>query len=283
MRLAFPLVCTLILTLAGCGTSPVKAPVTDQSLRPHTTATHHVVSAGETLYSIAWQYGLDFRELARVNAIRAPYLIRVGQRLALREPSARSGTGKRASDGKTKPAAAAGSAPKPAPGKREAASVATAASVKATRVKAEKPVSKAVGKDRQSRAGGVRYDPRAWRWPASGRLKTSGWARQGGRKGIQILGRRGQPVFAANAGRVVYSGSGLRGYGRLIIIKHNNTYLSAYGHNAWLMVKQGDHVAAGQQIATMGSRYGTEPALYFEVRKNGKPINPLAVLPKRRP
>lgn len=121
----------------------------------------------------------------------------------------------------------------------------------------------------------------AWRWPTAGRVAVDFGQRPGSGTGVLIGGSLGQPVQAAAAGRVVYSGSGLIGYGRLIIVKHNDTYLSAYGHNASLLVAEGDRVARGQRIATMGEGPGREPRLHFEIRKNGEPVNPRQYLPAR--
>lgn len=120
-----------------------------------------------------------------------------------------------------------------------------------------------------------------WTWPTHGRVSSGFNANTPGKKGIQIEGHSGQPVKAAASGKVVYVGSGLVGYGRLIIIKHNDRLLSAYGHNSKLLVVEGEYVEIGQTIATMGSSGADRSALYFEVRKDGKPVNPLYYLPKR--
>jgi lipoprotein NlpD len=120
-----------------------------------------------------------------------------------------------------------------------------------------------------------------WVWPANGRLISGYQPDAPGKKGIDIAGKKGQSVKAAAAGKVVYSGSGLVGYGRLIIIKHNETLLSAYGHNSNLLVSEGEYVKAGQVIANMGSSGTDRTRLYFEIRKNGKPVNPLRYLPRR--
>jgi lipoprotein NlpD len=119
----------------------------------------------------------------------------------------------------------------------------------------------------------------AWQWPTSGRIVSDYNGNPGTGTGIVISGRAGQVVRAAASGRVVYSGGGLIGYGQLIIIKHNDTYLSAYGHNASLLVKEGQTIKKGQRIATMGQGPGQEPQLHFEIRRNGKPVNPRRFLP----
>ncbi len=123
--------------------------------------------------------------------------------------------------------------------------------------------------------------PPPWRWPSAGKVVVEFGQRPGTGSGILIAGRLQQAIEAAAAGRVVYSGGGLIGYGELIIIKHNNTYLSAYGHNASLLVKEGDTVRKGQRIATMGEGPGREPRLHFEIRKNGQPVDPRRYLPAR--
>jgi lipoprotein NlpD len=123
--------------------------------------------------------------------------------------------------------------------------------------------------------------PPAWAWPTSGRVVAEFDGGPGSGTGVLIAGRAGQPVRAAASGRVVYSGGGLIGYGQLIIIKHNDTYLSAYGYNASLLVQEGEKINKGQRIATMGEGPGQEPRLHFEIRRNGKPVNPRQYLPAR--
>lgn len=121
----------------------------------------------------------------------------------------------------------------------------------------------------------------AWAWPTSGRINVSFGAKPGTGTGVLINGRAGQPIVASASGRVVYAGDGLIGYGKLIILKHNNTYLSAYGYNASLLVKEGDQIRQGQRIATMGEGPERKPRLHFEIRQNGRPINPRGQLPAR--
>lgn len=123
--------------------------------------------------------------------------------------------------------------------------------------------------------------PPKWSWPTKGRINVDFGAKPGTGTGVLINGRAGQPIYAAASGRVVYAGGGLIGYGKLIIIKHNDTYLSAYGYNASLLVKEGDSIRKGQKIATMGDGPERKPRLHFEIRRNGKPVNPRQFLPKR--
>jgi lipoprotein NlpD len=123
--------------------------------------------------------------------------------------------------------------------------------------------------------------PLQWRWPTAGRVVERFSAQDRTRNGVKIAGRSGQPILAAEAGRVVYSGSGLIGYGQLIIIKHNKNYLSAYGHNRKILVKEGDQVARGAHIGEMGKPPDDQPLLHFEIRRQGTPVDPLLLLPER--
>ncbi|MFK7734080.1 MAG: peptidoglycan DD-metalloendopeptidase family protein [Pseudomonadales bacterium] len=197
----------------------------------------HSVRRGETLYSIAWMYGQDFKKLARNNNIPAPYVIHAGERLQLVSRAAASKTKQR-----VKPAA--------------------------------KP--KLVATQRESAA---------WRWPTSGRVLSRFGQNSGGQlasKGIDIEGVLGQAVYSTRAGKVVYSGNGIRGYGNLLIVKHSAEYLSAYAYNSRLLVKEGQQVKDGQKIAEIGkSGVARQAKLHFEIRKAGKPVNPLSFLPKR--
>lgn len=120
-----------------------------------------------------------------------------------------------------------------------------------------------------------------WRWPTDGRVNVEFGAKPGPGTGVLINGKSGQPIYASAAGSVVYAGSGLIGYGKLIILKHNDTYLSAYGYGASLLVKEGDVIQQGQKIATMGEGPERRPRLHFEIRRNGQPINPRPLLPAR--
>ena len=269
----------LLILLAGCGSQPVNAPVDSRAHqsatgaaakpRPATRRTastnpgHYVVRRGDTLYSIAWQHGLTYRQLADINGIRAPYTIYTGQRLSV-QPRAAS---KRA----IAPVQATARAT-PAVRQPEPVAIRTAAPSPAP-ASATRPAAAAT-------AGLAEYDGK-WVWPTRGRLLRGFQPNASGRKGIDIGGHNDQPVNAAANGKVVYAGSGLVGYGRLIIVKHNENLLSAYGHNNKMLVTEGEHVKAGEQIATMGSSGTNRTGLYFEIRKNGKPVNPLQYLPRQ--
>lgn len=250
----FLLILALCLAvLAGCSTHSTYAPVRDRTHAPQSTPGVHVVRSGETLFSIAWQYGLDYQTVAAWNRIRPPYTIYPGQKLSLRGPYA--------------------SAPPPPPPKSPA--TAPRAAVTPPPASARPPAAPA-----PSRPATGTAVPR-WQWPASGSILRRFDANATGKKGISIAGVDGAEVRAAAGGQVVYAGSGLVGYGRLIIVKHNDNYLSAYGHNRNLLVQEGDQVRAGQVIAHMGSSGTNRTQLHFEIREKGKPVDPLRYLPRR--
>lgn len=239
---------------------------------PSTTPDSYRIVRGDTLYSIAFRFGLDPRQLAQWNGLENPNRILVGQQLRL--------TPKQATAPRKVPAPVAATATMPAspaapPGVGTAAPPAanTVAPVAPSPVVAATPTPDAV-------VGGTRsVSGVAWTWPASGKTRRA--IAVSGSEGLEILGQRGQPVLAAATGQVVYSGNGLRGYGQLIIIKHNDTFLSAYAHNDKLLVTEGTRVNAGQQIAQMGDSEASEVMLHFEIRKNGKAVGPLQFLPQR--
>lgn len=198
----------------------------------------HVVRPGDTLFSIAWGEGLDFRELAKWNGIPSPYIIKPGQQIKL------------------------------APAQRT--------TVKNSAPSAAKPAKTSA----KSNAKLSSQSPAGWIWPVEGPI-LSRYSANSGNKGIDIGGSSGQGIRAAAAGRVVYAGSGLRGYGQLIIVKHDEAYLSAYAHNSKLLVEDGKAVKKGQQIALMGNTGTDRVKLHFEIRHRGKPVDPLKFLPKR--
>lgn len=205
----------------------------------------HTVSKGDTLFSIAWRYGYDYKTLASWNRIKPPFVIYPGQVINLKPVKQRR-------------------AKQPPPVTQKQA--------------LEKPRGQQQSTARRKAAAATAVTGIRWQWPVRGKLlKPSSPTAQ---KGISISGRTGQKIVAAATGEVVYSGSGLRGYGKLIIIKHNDTYLSAYAYNRELVVKEGEMVTAGQQISTMGLDGKGAPVLHFEIRKNGKPVDPLRQLPR---
>jgi lipoprotein NlpD len=203
------------------------------------------VHTGETLYAIAWRYNLDYRDLARWNGIASPYTIHPGQELTLTDPAL-------------------------LPESRRPAASSSRPSVVSDR----RPRS-AVGAETKP----ALPPPSKWIWPTRGQVVQTFQGQQSIAQGIDIAGSAGQDVLASADGKVVYSGSGLAGFGQLIIIKHNDTYISAYGHNRKLLVDEGAEVKAGQKIAEMGKLEGNA-RLHFEIRRQGKPVDPLKYLPK---
>lgn len=214
----------------------------------------HTVRRGETLYSIAFRYRLDHRSLAVWNGIDDPGLIFAGQRLRLTPPPESPGPRQPRDDTVAGAVAAPRAPPQPSPAPQSAPPP----------VRRPAPTPEPV-----------------WQWPASGELLARFGDDGALGRGIDIGGRVGDNVRAAAAGRVVYSGSGLLGYGNLIILKHNEMYLSAYGHNETLLVREGDAVGAGQRIARMGHGPGDRAVLHFELRIDGQPVDPLQYLPER--
>ena len=209
--------------------------------------THHRVNPGETLYSIAFEYGRDHRDVARWNRIRRPYTIYPKQKLRIIPISSDKQTRKQSTKVVTR---------------------------KSPPVRKYEPAS--------NKTHYVSNAKLKWQWPTRGKVVSTFSIRDPGRRGIDIVGRKGQPVKAAAAGRVVYRGNGLRGYGNLIILKHNDTYFSAYAHTEDVVVKENEKVKLGQRIADMGNTSSEKTKLHFEIRRNGKPVNPLKYLPKRR-
>lgn len=244
-----PIIVILGIWLSACSQREVNAPVLDawQTGNKHGT---HRVRKGETLYSIAWGYGLDYRELASINHIEPPYTIEANQELSLcckedvKYAQKNSEEHKQAKNTKNQ---------------------------KKSQVLRTKPGVK-LSKTRTQEKNSIIT---RWYWPTHGKLIQGFSLKDGESKGIDIAGREGQDVFATQGGEVVYSGSGLRGYGQLIIIKHNQSYLSAYAHNKRNLVKEGAQVTAGQKVAQMGHTEANRTHLHFEIRKNGKPVDPL--------
>lgn len=224
----------ILIFVVSCSASNSLAPVSQRGYAKINTR-YYQVKKGDTLYSIAWRSGNDYRTVAKWNHIKPPYTIYVGQTIRLFKPEEKKA-------GKI-------SNPTPTVAKRTTP-----------------PLLKKTLKV-------------FWEWPLKGLIAKN--FVQTGKKGIDILGKHGQPVLAAAPGKVVYSGQGLIGYGNLIIVKHNDEYLSAYGHNRRLLVEEGQYVEKGQKIAEVGTAAGKQPSLHFEIRKNGKPVDPLHYLPKR--
>ncbi|MGG6196666.1 murein hydrolase activator NlpD [Pantoea allii] len=252
----------------------------------------YTVKRGDTLFYIAWITGNDFRDLAQRNNVQAPYSLNVGQTLQVDNGSGQPITGGNAITAADATQSGVVSAPqiKQAPvaqqpvitysddsgnsngSKLLPSKGANVASTTAPAVTAPPTVSSTT--DSSTPVG-------SWRWPTEGKIIDNFSAAEGGNKGIDISGSRGQPIVATASGRVVYAGNALRGYGNLIIIKHNDDYLSAYAHNDTMLVREQQEVKAGQKIATMGSTGTSSVRLHFEIRYKGKSVNPLRYLPQR--
>ena len=274
-------------------------------------ASGYTVARGDTMYSIAFAHGMDVRQLAALNDIPPPYVIHPGQVLKLKSSStgtvaAGAAAPAPVAQAPTQPATQPPATTQPsapvfgpvttqpmtgsgvAPAESESTVAAPAESVAPAATAAPPPAAVITPPAAQPavptppsgatrNAGGI-----SWQWPASGKVIGGFQAGGGGDgAGLNIAGNMGDPVRAAASGTVVYSGNGLIGYGELIIIKHNDTFLSAYGHNSKRLVKEGDRVSAGQEIALMGASGAPRVELHFEIRKDGKPVDPLGYLPGR--
>jgi lipoprotein NlpD len=321
--------------LAGCATrAPVpvfeRAPPPPATQAPPPAATlpghepepapaEYVVKRGDTLYQIALDHGLDYRELAAWNNIENVNVIRVGQSLLLGPPGGSGGganpsaTGTATAPLVTGPPVSASGIESRAPSSPPLPSGHPNTTTFKTEPRAVKlpyseqalaqlqhippavpearatpaptlppPPPSAVpapsAKSDTGRVPEIDDDKLGWIWPASGKI-VAGFSESANLKGIDIAGKAGQPIVASAAGKVVYAGTGLRGYGKLIIVKHNNTFLSAYAHNKEITVKEGQLVAKGQKIAEMGDTDADQVMLHFEIRRLGKPVDPTKYLP----
>lgn len=245
------------LTLAtGCVNKNSLTSVEDRFNNNKKASAFHRVKQGDTLFSIALRYGIDYRKLASANSISKPYHIYEGQRIDIRAQSIRRASAK-------KPSA------KKVPKKR-----ATNRNKKITNVNQPKTIQKP---SYNAKNTGISN----WNWPSNGRLIRSFSTKEPINKGIDIAGNIGDSVSAASAGTVVFAGQGLRGYGNLVIIEHNRRYLSAYAHVSRILVKEQEKVKAGQTIAEIGSTGTNEVKLHFEIRDDGKAVNPVKYLPTR--
>ena len=264
--------------LTACSSNHQPAPVVDieaskvaSKYRKGTiNSDTYIVSKGETLYSIAWRSDADVRTLAKLNDLSSPYKIFPGQKIYLSEKSKNTITDKTS--------------------KRKLNNYSTK--------KVEKQVKKAIASNKKQEYGesvsrqkasknlensGSTFSQkiRKWQWPAQGKIVSYFSTKQEGNKGIDIAGQQGEIVVAAADGVVVYAGNALRGYGRLVIIKHNDDYLSAYAHNDEILIKEQQEVKAGEIIAKMGKTDAKRVMLHFEVRFRGKSVNPMKYLPKK--
>ena len=250
--------------------SSAKSPSTSQSKSSlYQPPKYHKVVKGETLYSIAWFYGYDYRQIALWNDIDYPYRIHPNQEIQLYPSLVRRASQNTRVTNNKRTISKSNKAKHS--GKRV---VNRAKRTTRQRHKEIKKTKKAYKRQKAKYASKIK-----WGWPTRGKI-VHRFKDKHGKKGLGITGKNGQRIVAAAAGRVVYSGSGLRGYGKLIIIKHNDTYLSAYANNKKILIKEQQKVKFGQHIADMGSNGANNTILHFEVRKNGKPVNPIHYLPR---
>ncbi len=279
----------------ACGTHTV-APVQDRGVAVRQPeSTFRVVRAGDTLYSIAWESGRDYRDVASWNGLEPPYVIKPGQKLRLYPPPASpkaAGGGssfRTVAKGETlysiakstgirqQDLAAWNSLEAPyhlKPGQRLRLTPPADATAAPPPPRARAPKSKAAAAETPT------LRSIEWIWPTDGAI-IARFAPNDAAKGVDIAGTAGQTIRAAASGTVVYQGSGLRGYGQLIIIKHNADFLSAYAHCAAIYVQEGSVIKPGQKIAAMGSSGTDRIKLHFEIRRRGTPVDPLEYLPKK--
>jgi lipoprotein NlpD len=309
-RAAALALCTLSM-LAACSTTRNKAPVEERSVAPRAAAAvsasasaplapgaavaitpdatkplpgaenagkpgYYSVKPGDTMIRIGLESGQNWKDLVKWNNLDNPNVIEVGQVLRVTPPGTDAGVAVR-------PVSAAKVEPRPLDS-RPAASASSAAAPSTTTTTvatpAPTPASTAAAPAAPATVAAREADDDVnWMWPASGAVNAS--FEEGKSKGLAISGKAGDPVLAAADGRVVYAGSGLRGYGNLVILKHNNTYLTAYAHNQALLVREDQSVRRGQKIAEMGSTDSDRVQLHFEIRKQGKPVDPARLLPPR--
>jgi lipoprotein NlpD len=262
----------IILALVGCSSRSKPAPVVDvqgslplsQRLKNSVSGTEYIVKKGETLYSIAWRADVDIRTLVKINNIKAPYNIYPQQKLILTKDKFNTDLGSQKSKGSNRSKQKL--IKKPIAQKKKQEYGKNIADQKSS-VKVQRPAK-------------FSQKIRKWWWPAKGKVIHNFSTAKQGNKGIDIAGRRGDSVKATAAGKVVYAGDALQGYGKLVIVKHNEDYLSAYAHNDHILVKEQQVVKAGQVIAKMGDTDAERVMLHFEIRFRGKSVNPMKYLPK---
>ena len=273
------------VVFSGCSSPTYQAPIENAKDIPSFKIRSHRVVKGDTVYSIAWRYGLDYRQLARANNLSSSYGIWPGQLLTLDVSSLPKKTPSKTSvkvakKDKTRPSALKAK-PKSTPNVVSPSVISTPvpkapslSNVKPTSSKNQsKPKPKRVTKSKKTR--GIQ-----WRWSLRGAILVRFDQKKGLNKGIDIAAKLGESVISAARGEVVYAGSGLRGYGKLVIVKHSEKFLSAYAHNRKLLVKEGQRISAGHKIAEVGLGAASNRAqLHFEIRYDGVPVDPLKYLP----
>lgn len=262
-----------LVLLSGCAERTRPAPVvslggsvpTNSTSKNTINGVTYEVKLGETLYSIAWRSGNDVRTIAKINNLKAPYKIYPKQILRLTPKISKSSTSKQVSV----------QTPKTDVNKKLKVSVKTVA-----KKSSQEYGVKNGGKFSSVKVPSLTQKVSNWTWPVKGRIVSKFSNTAKGNKGLDISGKHGQPIKASAGGLVVYAGNALRGYGNLIIIKHNDDYLSAYAHNDILLVKEQQTIKTGQVIAKMGSSGTDRTMLHFEIRFRGKSVDPMRYLPK---
>lgn len=269
----------------------------------YTGGSTYTVKRGDTLFYIAWVTGNDFRDLAQRNNVPAPYALNVGQVLQVGNASGQPITGENAVS-QASARASGGATATTTSAQKSTAVVASQPTITYSESSGEQSATKMLPNNKPASTTTTVVAPvtapttvsttqptasststsspiSSWRWPTDGKVIENFSGAEGGNKGIDIAGSKGQAIVATADGRVVYAGNALRGYGNLIIIKHNDDYLSAYAHNDTMLVREQQEVKAGQKIATMGSTGTSSTRLHFEIRYKGKSVNPLQYLPQR--
>ena len=269
----------------------------------YTGGSTYTVKRGDTLFYIAWVTGNDFRDLAQRNNVPAPYALNVGQVLQVGNASGQPITGENAVS-QASARASGGATATTTSAQKSTAVVASQPTITYSESSGEQSATKMLPNNKPAITTSTVVAPvtapttvsttqptasststsspiSSWRWPTDGKVIENFSGAEGGNKGIDIAGSKGQAIVATADGRVVYAGNALRGYGNLIIIKHNDDYLSAYAHNDTMLVREQQEVKAGQKIATMGSTGTSSTRLHFEIRYKGKSVNPLQYLPQR--
>ena len=271
--------------------APAPKPV---SREPDPRPESYTVKKGDTLYLIALDFGLDYRELAEWNNLDNPNVIRVGQQLRLHPPAATVVASPLRTPARVEGRPVTADVPQPVMEIEGVKSQPVAVKVPYsdhiyTQMSGvqTRPVPVVVVKvepraEEKPAVGADDYDRVDWGWPAGGKVVSS-FNESSSLKGIGITGKSGQAVTASASGKVLYSGDGIRGYGKLVIIKHNKEYLSVYAHNSQVLVKEGQNVIKGQKIAEMGNSDADQVKLHFEIRRFGKPVDPVRMLPPERP
>ena len=269
------LLCFTLLTGCTTGWKPDGEKSAQNSSYQQTPDGYYRVRSGDTLHAIAFKFGLDWKDIAAWNNIRSPYTIYPDQDLRLAGSKGQSSQ-KRAS---TSAATSAGTTTAKSDTNTRPSSNTTV--VRAAPEKGSASTTYDNTPTPQTSTAVTVTDPDSWLWPAEGQIISNFKPDDPARKGIDIGGNEGQAVIASASGEVVYSGSGLIGYGELIIIKHSERLLSAYAHNRKRLVAEGQKVAGGERIAEMGRNDRNQAMLHFEIRLNGNPQNPLKYLPGR--